>query len=150
MPVHPTDVPLEVTWQLPRSPRSAGRARALLREQLAAWKIDGTVAETAELFVSELVTNSVQHAYVPPGREIGVRFARYDGVLRIEVADANGCHPTPHQAGDDDERGRGLAIIVALAQRWGYCPRRHGIGKAVWAELKLPEQTEPLGSVTRA
>lgn len=129
--------PLEAGWQLPHSPRSAGRARALLREQLMAWMVEGEVAETAELLLSELVTNSIQHARVPSGREIGVRLARYDGKLRVEVADANNRHPEPRSAEADDESGRGLALVVALAERWGCCPRRHGIGKAVWAELKI-------------
>ncbi|WP_306457907.1 ATP-binding protein [Streptomyces sp. SA15] len=80
-------------WQLARSPRSAGRARVLLRTQLADWKIEGEVAHTAELLLSELVANSVQHARSPAGREIGVRFAHYDGRLRVEVADASNARP---------------------------------------------------------
>ncbi|GHE55675.1 hypothetical protein GCM10018785_26340 [Streptomyces longispororuber] len=128
----------EAKWQLPRTPRTAGRARALLRAQLAAWKIDGDVADTAELVLSELVTNSVRHAYVPAGREIGVRVARRDGCLRIEVADAGSGRPAPCVARADDEHGRGLALVVALAERWGCRPRAYGIGKAVWAELGLP------------
>ncbi|WP_309484488.1 ATP-binding protein [Streptomyces himalayensis] len=98
--------------------------------------MDGA-AETAELLLSELVANSVQHAFVPVGREIGVRVARYDGRLRVEVADANNGRPAPREAQADEECGRGLALVVALAEKWGCCPRRHGIGKAVWAELLL-------------
>lgn len=128
----------EAQWQLPRSPRSAGRARTLLRDQLTDWKIDGEVADTAQLLLSELVTNSLLHASVPPDREIGLRCARYDGRLRIEVADANNTRPAPRQAAPDDEGGRGLALVLALAYRWGCCPRLHGIGKATWAELVLP------------
>ncbi|WP_105974411.1 ATP-binding protein [Streptomyces geranii] len=133
----PNPRPTEATWQLPHTPRTAPRARALLRSQLTAWKIDAEVAETAELLLSELVTNSLRHASTPPGREIGVRIATYDGRLRVEVADANNCRPTPRQAGPDDEGGRGLTLVQALADRWGCCPRPHGIGKATWAELPL-------------
>ncbi|MBT2395441.1 ATP-binding protein [Streptomyces sp. ISL-100] len=130
---------VEVGWRLPHSPRSAGRARALLRRQLSTWKIRGEVADTAELLLSELVTNSLQHARIPRGRQIGVRLARYDGMLRVEVADANHRRPEPRsaEAGAVDEHGRGLAIVAALAERWGCCPRRNGIGKSVWAELKV-------------
>ncbi|WUB77457.1 ATP-binding protein [Streptomyces sp. NBC_00576] len=110
----------------------------MLRTQLTDWKIDGEVAETAELLLSELVTNSLRHASTPPGREIGLRFATYDGRLRVEVADANNCRPTPRQASPEDEGGRGLTLVQTLAERWGCCPRRHGIGKATWAELALP------------
>lgn len=128
----------EVQWQLPHSPRSAGHARALLRTQLSAWEIVGGVADTAELLLSELVTNSIQHARTPAGRELGLRFAMYDGRLRVEVADANNRRPEPRHALPDDEGGRGLTLVRSLAERWGCCPRLNGIGKATWAELALP------------
>ncbi|TQK44697.1 anti-sigma regulatory factor (Ser/Thr protein kinase) [Streptomyces sp. SLBN-118] len=133
----PTTHTVEVGWQLPRSPRSAGRARALLRKQLAMWEVEHEVADTAELLLSELVANSIRHARTPAGRHIGVRLARYDGMLGVEVADANHRRPEPRSAAVDDEGGRGLVLVVALAERWGCCPRRHGIGKSVWAELKM-------------
>ncbi len=134
----PNSAVTEVTWQLPGTPHSAPRARELLRIQLTDWKIDGEVAETAELLLSELVTNSIRHARTPPGREIGLRFATYDGRLRVEVADASDRRLRPREAAPEDERGRGLALVQALAERWGCCPRLHGIGKATWAELSLP------------
>lgn len=96
------------------------------------------MALTAELLLSELVTNPLRHARVPVGREIGVRVATYDGRLRVEVADANNSRPEVREPADEDEHGRGLALVEALALRWGCCPRRHGIGKATWAELALP------------
>ncbi|MFF4710201.1 ATP-binding protein [Streptomyces eurythermus] len=133
----------EAQWRLPHGPRSAGRARALLRAQLTEWKVDGEVADTAELLLAELMSNAIRHARRPSGRQIGVRVARYDARLRVEVADANDARPLPRRAAADDEQGRGLAIIQALALRWGCCPRRHGVGKAVWAELLLPPGTQP-------
>jgi anti-sigma regulatory factor (Ser/Thr protein kinase) len=135
----PNSPATEATWQLPHTPRSAPRARELLRNQLTDWKIDGEVAETAELLLSELITNSMRHASTPHGREIGLRFATYDGRLRVEVADANNGRPTPRQASPEDGGGRGLTLVQALAERWGCCPRRHGIGKATWVELALPQ-----------
>ncbi|WP_281258788.1 ATP-binding protein, partial [Streptomyces reticuliscabiei] len=123
----------------PHTPRSTPRARELLRTQLADWKIDAEVAETAELLLSELFTNSLRHASTPRGREIGVRFATYDGRLRVEVSDANNHRPVPRQASPEDEGGRGLTLVQALAERWGCCPRLHGIGKATWAEPALPD-----------
>ncbi|MCX5524249.1 ATP-binding protein [Streptomyces bobili] len=128
----------EIECRLPHSLRSARHARELLRGQLAVWKLDGEVALTAELLLSELVTNSLRHARVPVGREIGVRIATYDGRLRVEVADANDSRPEVREPTDEDEQGRGLALVEALALRWGCCPRRHGIGKATWVELALP------------
>ncbi|MGW0944224.1 ATP-binding protein [Streptomyces sp. NPDC002623] len=129
----------EVQWQVPHSPRSASRARCLLRTQLTEWKINGEAAFAAELVLSELVTNALRHARTPAGREIGVRIAQYEGRLRVEVADANNARPQPRKATAEDEHGRGLAMVEALAQRWGCCPRRNGIGKAIWAELSLSQ-----------
>ncbi|MFI2211000.1 ATP-binding protein [Streptomyces sp. NPDC020141] len=127
---------VEARWRLPRSARSAGRARALLRERLAAWEISGEAAENAELLLSELVANAARHAPLPPGREIGVRLVHADGMLRLEVADADARRPEPRTAAADEEGGRGLALVAALAERWGCAPRPYGIGKTVWAELK--------------
>ncbi|MCJ0870922.1 ATP-binding protein [Streptomyces sp. AP-93] len=127
----------EILWIVPRSPRAPGRARALLREQFTAWGIGAQPAEAAELLLSELVTNAVRHSRAPRGRDLGIRLARYDGVLRVEVADAGpAVKLTPQVVADTDEQGRGLAIVAALAERWGCCPRLHGIGKAVWAEVR--------------
>lgn len=128
----------DATWQLPRTPRSAPHARQLLRTQLTDWQIDGEVAETAELLLSELITNSLKHACTPPGLELGLRLATYDGLLRVEVADADDRRPVPRRAAPGDEGGRGLTLIQALAERWGFCPRQGASGKATWAELALP------------
>lgn len=126
----------EIYWLIPRSRRAPGRARALVRELLASWAVSEDRADTAELLLSELVTNAVRHARAPQGRDIGIRIARYDGRLRVEVADAGpAVKLTPQVVADWEERGRGLAIVAALAERWGQCPRLHGIGKAVWAEV---------------
>ncbi|GAA3303737.1 hypothetical protein GCM10020295_53080 [Streptomyces cinereospinus] len=84
------------------------------------------------------MSNAVLHARSPVGRQIGVRIAQYDRCLRVEVADANPARPQPGRAAPDDGQGRGLAIISALAVRWGCRPRRHGIGEATWAEVLLP------------
>ncbi|MFZ3470527.1 ATP-binding protein [Streptomyces sp. 2.9] len=121
---------------VPRSLRAPGRARALLREQFTEWGVAPEPTRTAELLLSELVTNAVRHGRAPQGRDIGVRLARYDGVLRVEVADAGPpVELAPRTPGERDEQGRGLVIVAALAGRWGQCPRAHGIGKAVWAEV---------------
>ncbi|MFD5931158.1 ATP-binding protein [Streptomyces sp. NPDC060333] len=125
-------------WILPRRPRAPGRARALLRERFDGWNVAEEAADTAELLLSELVTNAVRHARAPHGRDIGIRLARYDDVVRVEVSDAGPAVTlAPRAAGESDERGRGLAIVEALAVRWGQCPRAHGIGKVVWAEIPV-------------
>lgn len=130
----------EASRRFPRHARSVGRARTALRAQLGLWGVDQEVADTAVLLVSELVTNAVRHGKVSPGREIGTRFALREGALRLEVADANDDWPHPRIAGDDDESGRGLGLVDALADRWGTYRRAGGVGKCVWVELRLPPE----------
>ncbi|MFI1887369.1 ATP-binding protein [Streptomyces jumonjinensis] len=127
---------VETSWQFPRTPRTAGSARSLLREQLAAWRITGDAVDTAELLLSELVANAIRHANVPGGDELGVRLAYGDGMLRVEVSDTDSRRPEPRVAEADDEGGRGLFLVSALSERWGCDPQRHGAGKTVWVELK--------------
>ncbi|GHB40687.1 ATP-binding protein [Streptomyces cirratus] len=126
----------EYFWIVPRGHRAPGRARALLRERLRVWRVDPDTADAAELVVSELVTNALRHSGAPQGRGIGVRLARRKGGVRVEVSDAGAVVDlAPQVTTECDERGRGLAIVAALAERWGCLPRPHGIGKAVWAEV---------------
>ncbi|MGV9814909.1 ATP-binding protein [Streptomyces cellulosae] len=89
-----------------------------------------------QLCASELVTNVVQH--LGEGVPVTVRVWCDDGGrTRLEVTD-----PDPRalpvlraSVGADEESGRGLALLDALATRWGvaYGPGR---GKTVWCELE--------------
>jgi hypothetical protein len=56
--------------------------------------------------------------------------------VRIEVHDS-ACVPVPAQCRRtaDDESGRGLEVIAALASEWGWHPDPHG--KVVWCELAV-------------
>ncbi len=128
---------MDIEWRLPRHPRSVGRARTLLREQVRTWQIPEAQAEVAVLLLSELVTNACRHARVSPGREVRARCVVRDEKLRVEVSDASEVMPQPRQATAEDESGRGLALIAALAAAWDAHPRACGIGKTVWFELKL-------------
>ncbi|MFF1903194.1 ATP-binding protein [Kitasatospora sp. NPDC058218] len=130
--------PVDIEWMFPRHPRSVGRARQQLLRQAYAWRVPDDTVETALLLLSELVTNACRHARAPRDRLIGVRFAVTGcGLLRVEVADANPDLPEPRRAGPEDESGRGLELVAALATAWGAHPRGPGrIGKIVWFELK--------------
>ncbi|MEU5917704.1 SpoIIE family protein phosphatase [Streptomyces sp. NPDC047141] len=118
-------------WQLPREPRSVGRARELARAQLAAWDLDALV-DTVELLVSELVTNALRYGE----GEIRLRLLR-DRTLVCEVWDAGLVQPRRRRARDTDEGGRGLQLVGLLSSSWG--SRRTPRGKTVWFELALPD-----------
>ncbi len=117
-------------WRLPARPASAPRARSLVREALHRWGVP-EACETAELLVGELVTNAVRYAR----SDIAVQLAR-GGTLVAEVTDDDERMPHLIPAGPQDERGRGLALVDALATDWG--ARAVVGGKVVWCEMPLP------------
>ncbi|MGW3497029.1 SpoIIE family protein phosphatase [Streptomyces sp. NPDC001020] len=118
-------------WTLPREPRSVGRAREYAREQLLTWGLESLV-DTAELLVSELVTNALRYGE----GEIRLRLL-LDRTLVCEVWDAGLVQPRRRRARDTDEGGRGLQLVGLLSAAWG--SRRTPHGKTVWFELPIPD-----------
>jgi hypothetical protein len=84
----------EVTFRLSRCRRSVPRSRAALHAVLGGWGVSQEVLESAELVLSELVTNALR-VRVPSDRQVGVRIVRSlaDGLLRLEVSDAGSAGP---------------------------------------------------------
>ncbi|WP_354642909.1 ATP-binding protein [Kitasatospora camelliae] len=126
------EVTAESAIWLPRRERSANKARVQLRRFLADVEGGELYRDVGELLLTELVTNAVRHACVPPGRLIFARFALTSGLLRIEVHDASSELPVIKTADGDDEAGRGLCLVEQLSTAWGCHLREGGIGKAVW------------------
>ncbi|MEU9386291.1 SpoIIE family protein phosphatase [Streptomyces sp. NPDC048279] len=118
-------------WTLPREPRSVGRAREYARGQLLSWDLEPLV-DTAELLVSELVTNALRYGE----GEIRLRLL-LDRTLVCEVWDSGLVQPRRRRARDTDEGGRGLQLVGLLSAAWG--SRRTPRGKTVWFELPLPD-----------
>jgi anti-sigma regulatory factor (Ser/Thr protein kinase) len=86
----------------------------------------------AVLLVSELVTNAVRHA----GSTLTVAVAIGRAAVRVEVRDRSPRLPALREStGGDDEWGRGLVLVDALASRWG--AERLPSGKRVWFELDV-------------
>ncbi|NUQ97736.1 MAG: ATP-binding protein [Streptomyces sp.] len=110
-------------------PKAVPEARRMVREYLG----DATCPEV-ELCVAELLTNVIRH--VGEGTFTTLKVTRdIDGRrTRVEVTDSE-----PHSwlvvrhAGTDEESGRGLFLLDALASRWGVEHRAEG--KTVWCEL---------------
>ncbi|MER7519071.1 ATP-binding protein [Streptomyces sp. NPDC126499] len=92
-------------------------------------------AEDVLLVVSELVTNACLHAEGPES----LRVLRFDGALRLEVADRGAGQPaprTPHRAGRPG--GHGMFIVQRLCRAWGIDRTPGAAGKTVWAEVAAP------------
>jgi len=123
---------------LEEDPRAAREARQFLRAFLAGDGVSDDLAATAELCLSELVTNSIVHA----GGRIEVR-ATVDTSLTVSVRDRGG--PALDAAPDADPdplrvHGRGLLLVEAMADRWG--SERDAIGSRVWFSLELDSATD--------
>jgi PAS domain S-box-containing protein len=115
---------------IPSSPQAPGRARRAI-ERLSA-ELDSTVVEQLKLLATELVTNSCRHA-AERGDPIGLVLAVDDGVVRLSVTDTGPGFSAPNaEPSPDDENGRGLFIVEAMADRWGVDSSE---GSRVWLEL---------------
>ncbi|MEV0479573.1 SpoIIE family protein phosphatase [Streptomyces sp. NPDC050508] len=118
------------TWDIPADPSLVAPIRKQVVEQLDTWNMS-EAGFTAELVVSELVTNAIRYGAHP----IRLRLIHDAATLICEVSDTN--HTAPHlrRAKTWDEGGRGLLLVAQLTQRWG--SRHTADGKTIWAELSL-------------
>jgi anti-sigma regulatory factor (Ser/Thr protein kinase) len=102
-------------------------ARQFAREVLGSE--DSEVLDTVQLLVSELVTNAVVHARSAPTVAIHL----FDDHVHVEVLDDRGDGARLTEADLDAESGRGVALVDALAQRWGSLTVERG--KIVWFDV---------------
>ncbi|UQA92247.1 SpoIIE family protein phosphatase [Streptomyces halobius] len=123
-------------WRLAIDPQEVSRARRLTGNQLARWGLHSSV-ETAQLMVSEVVTNAVRHAHT---QHVVLRLVHTDALL-CEVSDDDHALPQLLSAGPADECGRGLRVVSRLAREWG--TSRTSTGKTVWFEQSLPRAGRP-------
>lgn len=125
---------------------SPARARDFVERYLNARDLHHVV-DAICLVASELVTNAVVHARTP----IRVRIEETPFYVELTVYDQAVDLPVMNRAnrvGDDDEGGRGLAIVDACSEDWGTCL----VGdqaKCTWASFAVrpkpswAEETEP-------
>jgi anti-sigma regulatory factor (Ser/Thr protein kinase) len=123
------------TAALPHTAQAAREARTEVARLLSG-RCSPPAIDTAALLTSELVTNAVLHASPP----VQLRVEITAGFLRVEIHDSStSTLPAPSLARSTERNGRGLAIVEALASRWG---SEHTIGgKFVWFELRAGSDT---------
>ncbi|GAC1529276.1 MAG: response regulator transcription factor [Acidimicrobiales bacterium] len=83
------------------------------------------------LLVSELVTNAVVHAQ----SDLEVVMAHAPGILRVEVHDRDPRRVVALAWTEDQERGRGVALVEALSDVWG--TDDVDVGKVIWFEITV-------------
>jgi MEDS: MEthanogen/methylotroph, DcmR Sensory domain len=122
----------DVTRTFAGSREDTRAARGFVLGMLEPWRGKQLAADTA-LVVTELATNAVLHA----GSAFSVSLTLSGDTIRISVSDtlplgSTGVHQQLAAAS-----GHGLGVVAAIATRWGVeiVPS----GKAVWAELPLPD-----------
>ncbi|WP_051742419.1 ATP-binding protein [Streptomyces xylophagus] len=139
----PTRPYLRRMWTLPgRSERAPHTARERVTRTCHGWRVPRQVVDSLELIVSELVTNAVTHA---DGDTVTVAVALTEHAVWVVVADRG---PREHFearcADDEDEHGRGLFLVKALAHRYEIRPS--GAGTAVMACLHTDRREMPPGA----
>jgi anti-sigma regulatory factor (Ser/Thr protein kinase) len=151
----PSDIPYggACLWQFPSDAGCARRARFALADLLEQLGFAVDVIDNGVLAVSELATNSHQHAgRLAVSASAAVvemwAWARTYPRRELVVSVFDGCRdaaPRPASGGVLDEHGRGLGIVEALAPAWGWHHSRSRLapssvpGKSTWFVLPLPE-----------
>jgi serine phosphatase RsbU (regulator of sigma subunit)/anti-sigma regulatory factor (Ser/Thr protein kinase) len=117
---------------------AAGTARRFVGRHLQSWGVGEEQTATAQLCVSELVTNAVIHTGTGPA--VTVRLD--DECILVLVSDhgGRGAVRPLEEAAPDDISGRGLALVDALSSSWS--AERNADGTTVWFELARESDDE--------
>ncbi len=118
-----------------------GSVRAARDFTIATLRRWGTAERSQDIaiVVSELLTNALRHALpgsgdTRPWLPIRLGLLQPRPCVLCAVADPSKTAPAPRTLGSLAETGRGLHIICALSDQWGYAPS--GTGKVVWAMFR--------------
>ena len=144
MPSDWWDAPSVVALALTLAAQPAKNARRFTRATLGRWGLD-TLADDAEVIVGEFVANALRHTAAQPASgdgpaaargdaRIGLRLFRRSGEVMCAVLDPSDSAPVLKAPACEAECGRGLQLVDALSDVWGWSPVA-GRGKAVWAIL---------------
>ena len=135
--------PLHSYLELRALPASVRSARLHARNSLRKWDM-AYLADTAELLVSEIVTNAVRASapiahqqcetgQAPRPQQMRLWLTSDRHSVLIQVWDSDHHHPVPRDVGADAEDGRGLLLIETLSTQWGCHVPDGQAGKIVWA-----------------
>ncbi len=120
-------------------PQTAGAAREFTRTTLTGWHLQPLVDDVA-VVVSELLSNALRYGLVGSRtrplspRPVWLGLLRRDRSVLCAVSDPGTSVPVLKEPDWCAESGRGLHVIDALSDSWGWTTPDHS-GKAVWATV---------------
>ena len=113
--------------------RAGLAAPAEARRAVVSLPLSEPARKKLALLVSELVSNSIRHARLSAGDPIDMQLVSENGQVWIAVHDSGpGFDPEGHRQWGDWRFG--LAIIAALADKWGV--DRSPDGCTVWCSMR--------------
>jgi anti-sigma regulatory factor (Ser/Thr protein kinase) len=124
--------PLTCRLEFCATPGAVPCARSLAKRIIVEWGRPD-LADTAELLVSELVTNAIHASAGLPTPVVRLWLVAERGNIVIRVWDASADMPRRQNAAPDSEHGRGLMLVESLSKQWGAC--RKPSGKVVWVQI---------------
>jgi anti-sigma regulatory factor (Ser/Thr protein kinase) len=129
--------PLRSFLELGAFPSAVPCARYHCRQVLWEWHLTG-LAHSAELLVSELVTNAIT-ASRSAGSDFPVRLWLLSDAAQVLIVvwDASPHLPARAVASPEAEAGRGLLLVEMISDQWGTCATPP-CGKTVWALTVTP------------
>ena len=131
----------DMSFELAGGPYAVTAARLALADLES--HLNASVAFDVRLLVSELVTNSVQHAQVAAEDSIVLKVGFSVDTVRVQVDDEGpGFEPPAGPPPDDADAGWGLFLVEQLADSWGVGEGGHG----VWFEIRRDRAQEGEGS----
>ncbi|MCI3242933.1 ATP-binding protein [Streptomyces spinosisporus] len=134
----PENEPWDYTLYIPNDLRAVTVCRRTLRLILTLHGRIGLV-DTAELVATELISNAVRHTKGPAALRVRQSM---EGVIWIGAWDTDPEPPEPPRPLSqvtELEAGRGLGLVMACADSWGWQPSaRFGErGKYIWCDLAV-------------
>ncbi|MGP4001808.1 ATP-binding protein [Streptomyces sp. 8N706] len=148
LPIDPTSVSSSVSCSLTARYESVKGARQFTEAALCRWDLSEQFDDVA-LVVSELVTNALRHGLpedsaAAPQPPVRLHLMRWTSRLVCAVRDPSDESPVAGDVSPTDpdgsaESGRGLYLVEAFSDNWGWHPLAGTLrGKVVWALFRLP------------
>jgi anti-sigma regulatory factor (Ser/Thr protein kinase) len=129
------DWPLGSYLELGALPSAVPCARLHTRQILWEWGL-ADLCESGELLVSELTTNAVRVSQsLDPASPVRLWLLSDKQCLIVVVWDSSPRRPVRMDVVGDAEGGRGLLLVEAISENWGWFTPRDIGGKCVWCEV---------------